>query len=50
MPAVNVYLSEEEYVQLAYLAEEKNVKVTQLARRAVQEFLKKKEKEVEKED
>jgi len=44
VPTVNLYLSDKEFVQLAYLAEEKNVKVTQLARRAVQEFLKKKGK------
>ena len=40
MPNVNVYLSEEEYVRLAYLAMEKGVKASALARTAIRNFLK----------
>jgi len=39
MPTVNLYLSEGEYVKLADLALKRQLKVTALARRAVQEFL-----------
>jgi len=39
VPTVNLYLSEGEYVKLANLALKRRLKVTALARRAVQEFL-----------
>ena len=39
VPTVNLYLGEDEYVKLAYLALARRVKVTVLARTAVKEWL-----------
>ncbi|MGF3573703.1 MAG: hypothetical protein ACQXXG_09850 [Candidatus Bathyarchaeia archaeon] len=39
MPSVNIYLSEEEYVKLAYLAMEKRIRISLLARQAIQKML-----------
>ena len=44
VPTVNVYLSEEEYVKLAHLALDRDIKAPVLARRAIKEFLKNAEK------
>jgi predicted transcriptional regulator len=39
MPIVSIYLSEEEYAKLAVLAMEKKIRVSLLARQAVQAWL-----------
>ena len=44
VPAINLYVSEEEYVKLVHLAMDEGVKVSELARRAIKEFLKNAEK------
>jgi len=44
MPTKNVYLSDEEYGALAYIALDTEVTVNLLIRRAVQAFLKKQKK------
>jgi predicted transcriptional regulator len=43
VPAVNIYLSEEEYVKLAHLALEKRTRTSLLARQAVQKMLREQE-------
>lgn len=43
MPAINVYLSEEEYLKLASLASGKGLRASLLARVAIKEWLEKQE-------
>ena len=41
MPTVYIYLSEQEYVQLAHLAASKGIKASVLAKQAIQTLLEK---------
>jgi len=47
MPTVNTYLSDAEYVKLAHLAMEKQVRISLLIRQAVRRLLKEEMEEVE---
>ena len=45
MPAVNLYLSEEEYMKLVLLAKRQEIKTTEMVRRIIRDFLEKQGKE-----
>ncbi len=41
MPAVNIYLSEEEYLTLAEIGKKNSKKVSEIAQQAIDKYLKK---------